>query len=130
LPLDVTDHGQSSNVVRVAQERFGGIDVLVNNAGHSYRAAVEEAAEDQVQELFATNFFGPAALIRVVLPLMREHRSGRAAEAIITAVQSPSVPRLLVLGADALTQFRDAAQELNRDVDAWERTSLSTSFSS
>jgi hypothetical protein len=39
-------------VVRAAQERFGTIDVLVNNAGHGYRAAVEEAAEDQVPELW------------------------------------------------------------------------------
>jgi len=52
------------------------IDVLVNNAGHCYRAAVGEVADDQVQELFATNFFGPAALIQAVLPGMRERRSG------------------------------------------------------
>jgi NAD(P)-dependent dehydrogenase (short-subunit alcohol dehydrogenase family) len=76
LPLDVTDHARVRDVVRAAQERFGTIDVLVNNAGHGYRAAVEEAADDQVQELFATNFFGPAALIQAVLPGMRERRSG------------------------------------------------------
>jgi NAD(P)-dependent dehydrogenase (short-subunit alcohol dehydrogenase family) len=56
--------------------KSGTVDVLVNNAGHGYRAAVEEAAEDQVQELFATNFFGPATLIQAVLPGMRERRSG------------------------------------------------------
>ena len=42
LPLDVTDRGQITRAVREAQERFGGIDVLVNNAGYGYRAAVEE----------------------------------------------------------------------------------------
>ncbi len=72
LPLDVTDHAQGRDVVRAAQERFGTVDVLVNNAGHGYRAAVE----DQVQELFATNFFGPATLIQAALPGMRERRSG------------------------------------------------------
>jgi NAD(P)-dependent dehydrogenase (short-subunit alcohol dehydrogenase family) len=222
LPLDVSDHARVGEVVRVARERFGTIDVLVNNAGHSYRAAVEEAAEDQVQELFATNFFGPAALIRAVLPAMREQRGGtivnissigarssplgsgyyaaskaalealtgslrkevqplgiavmtvepgafrtnflravtqpretnaayagsvgarreedtarhgqqigdpaRAARAIIAAVQSPSPPLMLVLGPDALTRFREAMKELSADVDAWEQTSLSTSF--
>src|SRR6201994_2595968 len=46
LPLDVTDHAQGRDVVRAAQERFGTVDVLVNNAGHGYRAAVEEAAEE------------------------------------------------------------------------------------
>ena len=76
LSLDVTDHARVRDVVRAAQERFGTIDVLVNNAGHGYRAAVEEAADDQVQELFGTNFFGPVALIQAVLPGMRERRSG------------------------------------------------------
>ena len=76
LSLDVTDHTQVRDVVRAAEERFGAVDVLVNNAGHGYRAAVEEAHEDQVQELFATNFFGPAALIQAVLPGMRKRRSG------------------------------------------------------
>ena len=222
LPLDVTDHAQRRDVVRAARERFGTIDVLVNNAGHGYRAAVEEAAEDQVQELFATNFFGPVALIQAVLPGMRERRSGtivnissagvrscpigtghyvatkaalealtaslrkevpplgitvmtvepgafrtnykrslaqpreeisdyagtvgarrkadlteharqpgdpaRAARAIITVVQSPATPSMLVLGPDVLTWFRDATKELNADVDAWEQTSLRTSF--
>jgi NAD(P)-dependent dehydrogenase (short-subunit alcohol dehydrogenase family) len=222
LRLDVTDHAQGRDVVHAARERFGTIDVLVNNAGHGYRAAVEEAAEDQVQELFASNFFGPAALIQAVLPIMREQRSGtivnissiaarsypigsgyyaaskaaleamteslrkeaaplgitvmavepgafrtnflrsvtqpretigdyagtvgarreqdttrdghqpgdpaRAAQAIIAAVQDPGPPRLLILGPDALSQFRDAMKELSADVDAWEQTSLATTF--
>jgi NAD(P)-dependent dehydrogenase (short-subunit alcohol dehydrogenase family) len=76
LSLDVTDHTRGRGVVREVLQRFGAIDVLVNNAGHGYRAAVEEANEDQVQELFATNFFGPAGLIQTVLPGMRDRRSG------------------------------------------------------
>ena len=52
----------------------------------------------------------------------------RAAQAIITAVRSPSTPRMLVLGLDALTWFREAMTELNADVDAWEQISLGTSF--
>lgn len=222
LPLDVTNHTQRCDVVRAAHERFGAVDVLVNNAGHGYRAAVEEADDDRVQELFATNFFGPVALIRALLPVMRERRSGtivnitsigartspigtghyaatkaalgiltaalgkevqplglttmvvepgafrtnykrsltqprevigdyadsvgarrtedliedghqpgdpyRAAEAIIAAVQSPHPPRLLVLGLDALTAFRDSIKGLTGDLDAWEETSVSTGF--
>jgi NAD(P)-dependent dehydrogenase (short-subunit alcohol dehydrogenase family) len=76
LPLDVTDEARRHAVVTAALERFGAIDVLVNNAGHGYRAAVEEASDDQVHELFATNFFGPVALIRAVLPAMRAQRRG------------------------------------------------------
>jgi NADP-dependent 3-hydroxy acid dehydrogenase YdfG len=52
LSLDVMDHAQRRDVVRGALDRFGAIDVLVNNAGHGYRTAVEEAAVEQVQEFF------------------------------------------------------------------------------
>ena len=52
----------------------------------------------------------------------------KAAQTIITAIHSPSTPLMLVLGPDALTQFRDAMKELNADVGAWEQTSLSTRF--
>jgi NAD(P)-dependent dehydrogenase (short-subunit alcohol dehydrogenase family) len=222
LALDVTDDAQRRKAVDSAVERFGGIDVLVNNAGHGYRAAVEEASDDQVRELFATNFLGPVALIREVLPSMRERRTGtivtissggvrscpigaghyvatkaalealttslgkelkplgitvitvepgafrtnykrsltqarqaidaysgtvgvrrekdltehdsqpgdpaRAAEAIITAMRSPTPPRLLVLGPDALAWFHRSVEELSADVDAWRHTSLGTSF--
>ena len=54
----------------------------------------------------------------------------RAAQAIITAVSSPGTPLLLVLGPDALTWFRNSVKELSADVDAWEQTSLATSFPS
>jgi NAD(P)-dependent dehydrogenase (short-subunit alcohol dehydrogenase family) len=222
LALDVTDDGQRSEVVSAAQDRFGGIDVLVNNAGHGYRAAVEEAEDERVQELFATNFFGPVALIQAVLPQMRERRSGtivnissigarsspvgaghyaaskaalealtmclrkevqplgvtimavepgpfrtsykssvvqplqviddyaetvgvrragdisedgeqpgdpaKAAQAIITAVQSLDTPLMLVLGPEAIEWFRKAMNDLNADIEAWEKTSLSTGF--
>jgi NAD(P)-dependent dehydrogenase (short-subunit alcohol dehydrogenase family) len=222
LALDVTDDAQRRKAVDSAVQRFGGIDVLVNNAGHGYRAAVEEASDDQVQELFATNFFGPVALIQEVLPSMRERRTGtivtissggvrscpigaghyvatkaalealttslgkeleplgitvmtvepgafrtnykssltqvrqpvnayrdtvgvrreedltehdsqpgdpaRAAEAIITAVRSPTPPRLLVLGPDALAWLHRSVEELSADIDAWRHTSLSTNF--
>jgi NAD(P)-dependent dehydrogenase (short-subunit alcohol dehydrogenase family) len=74
--LDVTDKEAVSRAVHLAEGRFGGIDVLVNNAGYGYRAAVEEADDAEVQALFATNFFGPVALIRAALPGMRSRRSG------------------------------------------------------
>lgn len=76
LQLDVRNSAQITQVVQQAEERFGGVDVLVNNAGHGYRAAVEEADETEVDELFATNFFGPVALIKAALPGMRKRGSG------------------------------------------------------
>lgn len=76
VSLDVTDPAQVEAAVRQGEERFGGIDVLVNNAGYGYRAAVEEGDEADVAALFATNVFGPVALIKAVLPGMRARRSG------------------------------------------------------
>jgi NAD(P)-dependent dehydrogenase (short-subunit alcohol dehydrogenase family) len=76
LALDVTDHARVRAVVAAAAERFGSIDVLVNNAGYGYRAAVEEGDDDDVQRLFATNVFGAVAAIKAVLPGMRAQRSG------------------------------------------------------
>jgi NAD(P)-dependent dehydrogenase (short-subunit alcohol dehydrogenase family) len=76
LPLDVTDTVQVTNTVSQAEERFGGIDVLVNNAGYGYRAAVEEGDESDIRALFETQFFGAVAMIKAVLPGMRNRRSG------------------------------------------------------
>jgi NAD(P)-dependent dehydrogenase (short-subunit alcohol dehydrogenase family) len=76
LPLDVTDKEQISSAVQQAQARFGGIDVLVNNAGYGYRAAVEEADDGDIRQLFDTNLFGAVDMIKAVLPDMRAKRAG------------------------------------------------------
>lgn len=76
LPLDVTNKQQVANAVQQAEARFGKIDVLVNNAGYGYIAAVEEGEEDQVRAMFETNFFGLVDLTQQVLPGMRKRRSG------------------------------------------------------
>jgi NAD(P)-dependent dehydrogenase (short-subunit alcohol dehydrogenase family) len=76
LALDVTDPGQVSSAVAAAEKAFGGVDVLVNNAGYGYRAAVEEGDEADVRTLFETHFFGSVGMIKAVLPGMRSRRSG------------------------------------------------------
>jgi len=223
LPLDVTDDGQVADAVRATEERFGGIDVLVNNAGYGYRAAVEEGGDADVRLLFETHVFGTVRTIKAVLPGMRARRSGtivnlssigarispagsgyyaavkaaiealtlslrqevaplgitamvvepggfrtdfagrsltqsaqpiadyadtagkrrkendtahgtqpgdptKAAEALLTAVESEHPPYLLLLGNDASTGFRAALDALRADADAWEQLSRSTDF--
>lgn len=224
LPLDVTDPEQIAETVHGAQGRFGAIDVLVNNAGYGYRAAVEEGDDADVQALFATNFFGTVAMIKAVLPAMRTRRSGtivnissigaqitpegsgyysaskaamegmtgslrkelqplgitamviepgafrtdfagrsltqsaaaiddyaetagkrriesgtghgsqpgdpsKAAEALIAAVESPEPPALLLLGTDALENYRRVLTAQLAEADAWEKLSTSTDIS-
>ncbi|MDO5536965.1 MAG: SDR family NAD(P)-dependent oxidoreductase, partial [Desulfovibrionaceae bacterium] len=76
LPLDVTSPESMDNAVRAALDRFGGLDVLVNNAGYCLRGAVEECSDAEVRRQFETNFFGTVGMIRRVLPAMRAARSG------------------------------------------------------
>jgi NAD(P)-dependent dehydrogenase (short-subunit alcohol dehydrogenase family) len=77
LQLDVTVPSQIDAVVAAAFQRFGAIDVLVNNAGYGHLGVVEDVALDEIYRLFETNFFGPARLIKAVLPAMRKRRSGQ-----------------------------------------------------
>ncbi|MGW2151712.1 oxidoreductase [Nonomuraea bangladeshensis] len=76
LPLDVTRPEQVRAAVQAAEDRFGDIDVLVNNAGVGYFAAVEESTDDEIRRMFEINVFGLSDLTRAVLPGMRKQRSG------------------------------------------------------
>ncbi|SFT53175.1 Short-chain dehydrogenase [Geodermatophilus amargosae] len=74
--LDVTDPARAAAVSRQAEERFDAVDVLVNNAGYGYRAAVEEGEDADVRALFETHFSGSVTMIKAVLPGMRARRAG------------------------------------------------------
>ena len=76
LSLDVDQPAQIAAATQAALDRFGRIDVLVNNAGYGYLAAVEEGEDAAIRALFETNVFGLAALCRAVLPTMRAQKSG------------------------------------------------------
>ena len=76
LSLDVTDNGQVSSAVAKAEETFGRIDVLVNNAGYGYFSSIEEGEEDKIRAQFETNVFGLVKMIQAVLPGMRANHSG------------------------------------------------------
>ncbi len=76
VPLDVTDKNQIASAVQAANDAFGGIDVLVNNAGNGYLSAIEEGEDDKVRKLFDTNYFGVVDTIKAVLPQMRARHCG------------------------------------------------------
>jgi NAD(P)-dependent dehydrogenase (short-subunit alcohol dehydrogenase family) len=225
LALDVTKKPEIERAVLESGRTFGGIDVLVNNAGYGYYAPVEEGDEAAVRRMFETNFFGLVALTRAVLPSMRARKSGcivnissvgglvafpgsgyyaatkfaveavsealskevaplgirvllvepgpfrtrfvensqeeagvripdyansvgarratvhasrgkqpgdptKAAAAIIAAVESPSPPLRLVLGAQALGHIRAKLSTLTQEIEAWEATTLAADYPS
>ena len=76
LPLDVNNKEQVAAAVAKAQEHFGKIDVLVNNAGYGYFTSIEEGEEEKIRAQFETNFFGLVNMVQAVLPGMRKRRSG------------------------------------------------------
>ena len=223
VQLDVTKTGEIKTAVQQAMDKFGRIDVLVNNAGIGYFGAVEESEEDEVRRMFEINVFGLANMTKEVLPIMRKQRSGhivnvasigglvafpalgfynatkfavdglseslskevahlgikvtviapsgfrtdwagrsannskiviedyantagqnkenirgysgkqpgdpvRAAQAILKAVNAENPPLRLLLGAAAVRNARNKITELQRDIDAWEETSVGSDF--
>jgi NAD(P)-dependent dehydrogenase (short-subunit alcohol dehydrogenase family) len=74
--LDVTNPEQIAATVAAAKSKFGTIDVLVNNAGYGYQAAIEDGEEPEIRAQFDANVFGLFALTRAVLPIMRAARRG------------------------------------------------------
>jgi NAD(P)-dependent dehydrogenase (short-subunit alcohol dehydrogenase family) len=224
VELDITKPDHIAAAVAAAEERFGGIDVLVNNAGYGYFAAIEEGEDADVRALFETNVFGTLNLTKALLPRMREQGHGyivnvssvggmvtypavgyyhmlkfaiealsetlakevapfgigvtvvepgafrtdfrgpesakqsavriraysdtvgkardnvlaahgqqkgdpmRGAQAIITAMEAETPPLHLVIGGDALDQFRRKIIDLRRDFDGWEKVTRSTDF--
>ena len=76
VELDVADAGHRANAIQAADEAFGGVTVLVNNAGIDYIGAVEEQLERHYRQTFEINFFAAVALLREVLPGMRARKRG------------------------------------------------------
>nr|WP_294859725.1 SDR family NAD(P)-dependent oxidoreductase [uncultured Fluviicola sp.] len=76
LQLDVTDHAQVKKVVEQAHAYFGKLDIVFNNAGYSLVGTIEEASVEEVRALFETNVYGPMAVIRAALPLLRKQGGG------------------------------------------------------
>jgi len=223
VKLDVTKPNEIKAATQQIKDKFGRVDVLVNNAGIGYFGAIEESEEDEVRRMFEINFFGLANVTNAILPIMRGQRSGhivniasigglvgfpgvgfynatkfavdgysealsketaplgikvtvvapsgfrtdwagrsannskivigdykdtaeanknairgysgkqpgdpvRAAKAIVKAVESENPPLRLLLGAAALKGARNKMEQLKKDFDAWEETTIGADF--
>ncbi|WP_428312833.1 SDR family oxidoreductase [Hydrocarboniphaga sp.] len=75
--LDVTDAEMRKGIIDFAVQRFGSLDLLINNAGVGARGSFEDTPESQWRTMFETNLFGPLDLVRLALPVMRRQGAGR-----------------------------------------------------
>ena len=99
--LDVTQPQQRLAAVEHAEARFGGIDVLVNNAGVDFLGAIEEQREEDYRAQFEVNFFGAVEMVRLVLPGMRRRQSGT----IVNISSMDGIASLPVNGYYASSKF-------------------------
>lgn len=116
-PLDVTDSAQREALVQEVDRRWGGIDILINNAGTTYRAVVEHVTEDERVAQMDVNFRSPMELIRLVLPSMRHKRAGR----IITISSVGGMMAMPTMAAYSASKFalEGAHESLWYEVRPW-----------
>ncbi len=115
--LDVTRAEDREAVVNAARERWGGVDVLVNNAAVSYRAVVEHVRDDEAHAQLDANFFGPMALTRLVLPHMREQRFGRIVN-VSSVGGMTAMPTMAIYSASKFA-LEGASEALWYEVRPW-----------
>jgi NAD(P)-dependent dehydrogenase (short-subunit alcohol dehydrogenase family) len=115
LKLDVTQPDQVGMAVKAAEARFGGIDVLVNNAGIGYFAAIEEGDAAEVRKMFDVNVFGLTSMIQVVLLGMRKRRHG----CIVNLSSLAGLRGMPALGQYNATKFavEGLSEALRREVE-------------
>jgi NAD(P)-dependent dehydrogenase (short-subunit alcohol dehydrogenase family) len=101
VALDITDQDAADAAASAAVDRFGRIDVLVNNAGNFYAGFFEVISPDQFRAQMETNFFGPLNVTRAILPVMRAQRSGQ----VITITSSAGLVGSEFAGAYAASKF-------------------------
>lgn len=117
LPLDVTNHLERVSAIDAVTDRWGGVDVLVNNAGTMTRAVMEHASESDHRAQFEVNFHAPMELAREVLPGMRSRGWGR----IINVSSVSGMMAMPTMGLYSASKFalEGASEALSYEVRPW-----------
>ena len=116
-PLDIIDADQRREVIQELEDRFGGVDVLINNAGVTYRSVVEHVSEAERIEQLEVNFLAPMELVRLVLPCMRRRRRGRIIN-VSSVGGMMAMPTMAVYSASKFA-LEGATESLYYEVKPW-----------
>jgi NAD(P)-dependent dehydrogenase (short-subunit alcohol dehydrogenase family) len=116
-PLDVTHAAQRQAIVEEIDERLGGVDVLINNAGVAYRSVTEHIDPAETIDQLTTNYLGPMDLARLVMPRMRSKRRGR----IINISSVSGMMAMPTMGAYSASKFalEGASESLWYEMRPW-----------
>ncbi|MCB0332288.1 MAG: SDR family oxidoreductase [Bdellovibrionales bacterium] len=116
-PLDLTCPNSRQSFVKTIKEKYGRIDILVNNAGISFRSVVEHMSKEEEELQLETNYFGPMALIRNVLPYMRQQCSGK----IINVSSVAGIMAMPTMGSYSASKFalEGASEALWYELKPW-----------
>lgn len=117
VALDVADPAERPSAIAAVQAEWGGVDVLVNNAGLATRAVAEHISDADMRQILAVNFLGPLDLIRRVLPGMRARRRGR----IVTVSSVGGMMAMPTMAAYSASKFaiEGACESLWYEVRPW-----------
>lgn len=116
-PLNVTHDAERRHVIAEAERQWGGVDVLINNAGVAYRAVVEHVTDSERRAQLDVNFRGPMELIRLCLPTMRQKRAGRILN-ISSVGGMMAMPTMAVYSASKFA-LEGATESLWYEVRPW-----------
>lgn len=116
-PLDVTRDLERRRVIEEADDRWGGVDVLVNNAGVSYRSVLEHVTEQEFLDQMEVNYVGPVELARLVLPSMRRRRAGRILN-VSSVSGMMAMPTMAIYSASKFA-LEGATEALYYEVRPW-----------
>jgi short-subunit dehydrogenase len=115
--LDVTNDSERRSLIAEIEQALGGVDVLINNAGFTYRSVLEHVEQDELLQQMITNFWAPMELVRLVLPTMRRKRSGRIVN-VSSVGGMMAMPTMAVYSASKFA-LEGASESLYYELKPW-----------